>query len=83
MIAKDGRCEEWDLFGNCGSGQHVSGWQSIAGETPQRILAARDVRCMDPRAEADWCPCRGGVDGVIAKGGGCEERDLIGKFGSG
>ena len=26
-----------------------------------RIPAAHDVRCLDPRAEADWCPCRSGI----------------------
>eukprot|EP01043_Picozoa_sp_COSAG02_P029106 COSAG02_NODE_1797_length_10902_cov_25.030177_2_plen_65_part_00 len=48
------RCEGRDLFGKRGSGQCVSGWQSIAGEIPLRSLAAHDEGCMDPRAEADW-----------------------------
>ena len=65
-----------DLFGKCGSGKRVSAWQSIAGEIPLRIPAARDAWCMDPRAEADWCACRGGVDGVIAKDRWSEEQGI-------
>eukprot|EP01043_Picozoa_sp_COSAG02_P126487 COSAG02_NODE_63742_length_262_cov_0.944785_1_plen_59_part_01 len=37
---------------------------------PLRILAARDVWCMDPRAEADWCSCMRRVDGLIYGRGG-------------
>ena len=40
-----------------------------------RILAAHDVRCLDPRAEAYWCPCRSGIglesaEGAVAYPGG-------------
>ena len=45
------------------------------------ILAAHDVRCLDPRAEADWCPCIGRVDRLIATAGRCEERHLFEKCG--
>ena len=46
---------------------------------PLRIPVSHDVRYMDRKAEADWCPCRDRVDGLIATDGRCEEWHLFGK----
>ena len=65
------------------SGCRVSGRQSTRGEIPLRIPAVHDVWCMGVRAEADWCPCRRRLDGLIATVGRCEEWHLFGKCGRG
>lgn len=81
MIANGGRCEERHLFGKCGSGWRASGRHSTGGEVPLRIPAAHDVRCMYPRAEADWCPCTRRVDCVVVETRRCEELHLFAECG--
>ena len=58
LIATAGRCEERHLLEKCGRCCRAAVRHGTGGEVPVRILAAHDVRCLDPRAEADWCPCR-------------------------
>ena len=81
LIATAGRCEERHLFEKCGRCCRAAVRHGTGGEVPVRILAAHNVRCLDPRAEADWCPCIGRVDRLIATAGRCEERHLFEKCG--
>lgn len=81
LIAKGGvidvRCEDRHIFKKCGSDNRVSSRQSTKGEHRLYLLAGYDVQCIDLRAGAERCPCRGQIDCVVVENRRCEERHLL------